>query len=56
MADIAPHHKRLIEKHIFSFFRRNAVALPILLDIRLVPIEARAIFQWIPSGHAPGIR
>jgi hypothetical protein len=43
MPDITADDQRLVEKNIFCLFRRDSMAFPILLSIRVIPITANAI-------------
>jgi hypothetical protein len=49
VTDIAANNQRLIEEDIFSLLRRNSMLLPVLLCIRVVPIETNALIQRAPS-------
>src|SRR5713226_1420195 len=37
------HENRTVEKHFFAFPERNAVFLPILVEISLIPVKAPAL-------------
>jgi hypothetical protein len=45
MTDIPSDNQRLIEEDIFGLLRRNSMLLPVLLRIRVVPIETNALIQ-----------
>lgn len=49
MANVAADHQGVTEEDILSLVQRNPVQVPILLGIRVVPVKASALLQWIVS-------
>jgi hypothetical protein len=47
MADITANDQSLAEKNVLGFLLGDLMLFPILLNIRLVPIEADALVQRI---------
>lgn len=47
MADVAANDQRLVEEYVLRFLRRNAMPIPVLLSICIVPIKSHAAIQKI---------
>src|SRR4051812_16671174 len=47
MLDVATYDHWLVEKDVFSFFRGDAVPIPILRSIRFIPFKAGTRRKWV---------
>lgn len=49
--DVAAHHQRLLKENVLGLLWRNLVPLPILDDVRFIPIESETLAKRIAPRH-----
>ena len=56
MTLVGPKEERFVEEDLLGLPESDPVAGPVLLDVGVVPVEARAAVEKIVSGHGASIR
>ncbi len=51
MPHIDSHHERFVEEDILGLLGRNTMPLPVLLNVRLIPVKSNAFVKRILPGH-----